>query len=368
MTGIEFVGVEPLREAVRDRASIVLVPNHCRPSDPMVAALLGFEAGTPTYTMASWHLFMGDRLTAWILRRIGAFSVYREGLDRTALKAAIELLVEARRPLVIFAEGIVTRSNDRLAAFNEGPAFIARSAAKQRAKTEPSARTLLVPVALRYRFLGRLEESAAPVLDRIETRLTWEPRRDLAMIDRLQRIGNALLGLKEIELVGEVRQGWLNDRLARLIDDILTPLEAEWKIKRRESDVPGRVRGLRAAILPDLVDGGISDAERDRRWKQLARLYLAQQLSLYPAGYLEGNPSVERTLETIERLEEDLTDVATVQRPLAVTVHVGQPIEVGTTDQAPAALMKEVRTRIETMLGLEIEAPAGQTPREQEGR
>jgi 1-acyl-sn-glycerol-3-phosphate acyltransferase len=368
VTKVEFVGVEALRTAIRDGASVVLVPNHCRPSDPMVVSLLGFESGTPSYTMASWHLFMGDRLTAWILRRIGAFSVYREGLDRTALKAAIELLAEAKRPLVIFAEGIVTRANDRLAAFNEGPAFIARSAAKQRAKTEPGARGVLVPVALRYRFLGQLEESAAPVIDRIETRLTWEPRRELTLIDRLQRVGNALLGLKELELVGEVRPGGLNQRLTRLIDDILVPLEAEWKIKKRESHVPGRVRSLRAAILPDLVEGSITDAERERRWRQLARLYLAQQLSLYPAGYLEGSPSVERVLETVERLEEDLTDVATVHRPLAVTAHVGEPIEVGTSDQAPAALMEEVRTRIETMLGIETETPTGPARPDQEGR
>jgi hypothetical protein len=335
VAGVDFVGVEALRDAIRQRASIVLVPNHCRSSDPMIATLLAFEAGSPAYTMASWHLFMGNRATAWILRGIGGFSVYREGLDRTSLKAAIEYLVEARRPLVIFAEGIITRSNDRLAAFNEGPAFIARSAAKQRAKSEPAARTLLVPV---------------------ETRLTWEPRRDLPLIDRLQRVGNALLGLKELELVGEVRSGGLNDRLVRLIDGILVPLETEWKVKRRESDVPARVRGLRAAILPDMVEGGITDVERERRWRQLARLYLAQQLSLYPSGYLAGNPSVERVLETVERLEEDLTDVATVHRPLAATVQVGEPVEVAPGgDQAPAALMKEVRTRIETMLGIEAE-------------
>jgi len=227
---------------------------------------------------------------------------------------------------------------------------------------------VLVPVALRYRFLGRLEESAAPVIDRIETRLTWEPRRELPLIDRLQRVGNALLGLKELELVGEVRPGGLNERLTRLVDDILVPLEAEWKIKKRERDVPGRVRSLRAAILPDLVEGSVTDAERERRWRQLARLYLAQQLSLYPAGYLEGSPSVERVLETVERLEEDLTDVATVHRPLAITVHVGEPIEVGTSDQALAALMEQVRRRIETMLGIEIETPTGPARADQEGR
>ena len=64
VTKVEFVGVEALRTAIRDGASVVLVPNHCRPSDPMVVSLLGFESGTPSYTMASWHLFMGDRLTA----------------------------------------------------------------------------------------------------------------------------------------------------------------------------------------------------------------------------------------------------------------------------------------------------------------
>jgi 1-acyl-sn-glycerol-3-phosphate acyltransferase len=208
----------------------------------MVVMLLGARAGNPLYTMASWHVFMGRRFEAWLLRRLGAFSVYREGLDRTAIRTAIELLVEARRPLVIFPEGIITRSNDRLGALYEGPAFIAHSAAKQRAKVLPGARTLVIPIALRYRFLGRLEESAAPVLDRIETRLTWTPRPDLPLIERLRRAGNAILGMKELELVGEFRHATIAERLALLIDEILGPLEAEWKVKQGEKDVPARVR------------------------------------------------------------------------------------------------------------------------------
>jgi 1-acyl-sn-glycerol-3-phosphate acyltransferase len=352
VTTVEIVSIELLRSALRERASVLLVPNHCRPCDPMVVAVLGAQAGTPLYTMASWHQFMGRRSVAWLLRRLGAFSVYREGLDRTAVRTAIELLVEARRPLVIFPEGIITRSNDRLGAFYEGPAFIAHSSAKQRAKNEPGARTLLIPVALRYRFLGRLEESAAPVLDRIETRLTWTPRPDLPLIDRLRLAGNAILGLKELELVGEFRHATIAERLARLVDDILGPLEAEWKVKKGERDVPARVRALRTAILPELVEGGLSDAERDRRWDQLAQLYLAQRLSLYPAGYLEGHPSTERVLETVERLEEDLTDVATVHRPLAVTVSVGEPLAVAADGPRPAALTNDLHDRIETLLDI----------------
>src|SRR6516162_7291447 len=338
VNAVEIVGIESLRSALRERASVMLVPNHCRPCDATVVSVLGAQAGTPLYAMASWHVFMGRRSEAWLLRRLGAFSVYREGLDRTAIRTAIELLVEARRPLVIFPEGIITRSNDRLGALYEGPAFIAHSAAKQRAKNEPRARTLIIPVALRYRFLGRLDQSAAPVLDRIETRLTWTPRPDLPLIDRLRRAGDAILGLKELELVGEFRHETIAERLARLVDEIVDPLEAEWKVKKGERDIPARVRVLRTAILPELVEGELSDAERDRRWDQLARLYLAQRLSLYPPGYLEGHPSTERVLETVERLEEDLTDVATVHRPLAVTVSVGEPLAVTVDGPRPAAL------------------------------
>ncbi|MFO0906972.1 MAG: 1-acyl-sn-glycerol-3-phosphate acyltransferase [Isosphaeraceae bacterium] len=351
VTEYQFEGLDALRAAVREGASIVLAPNHCRPCDPMVVGVLGGEIPSPLYTMASWHLFMGTRIQAWLLRRIGAFSVYREGLDRTAIKTAIDMVAEAKRPLVVFPEGIVSRTNDRLSVLNEGPAFIARSAAKQRAKAGSSGRTLIVPVALRYRYLGSLEASVAPVLDRIETRLTWRPRPDLPLVERLRRAGNAVLGLQELQLVGEFRAGDIHERLARLVDDILVPLETEWHIKKREPDVPGRVRSLRAAILPDLVEGQIDEAERDRRWRQLASLYLAQQLSLYPPGYLEGTPSTERLLETVERLEEDLTDVATIHRPLRVTVRVGDPLEVA-GDASPAAVMKDVRDRLEALLGI----------------
>jgi 1-acyl-sn-glycerol-3-phosphate acyltransferase len=364
VTRFEIVGIESLRSALRERASVLLAPNHCRPCDAIVVAELGAQSGTPLYIMASWHQFMGRRFQAWLLRRLGAFSVHREGLDRTAVKTAIELLVEARRPLVIFPEGIITRSNDRLGVLYEGPAFIAYSAAKHRAKHEPGARTLLVPVALRYRFLGCLDESAGPVLDRIETRLTWAPRPDLPLIDRLRRAGNAILGLQELELVGEFRHATIFERLARLVDEILRPLEAEWSVDKRERDVPGRVRALRQAILPELVEGGLSDAERDRRWGQLNRLNLAQRLSLYPPGYLDGDPSTERVLETVERLEEDLTDVATVHRPIAVTVSIGEPIVVTADGPRPAALTNDVRDRMETLLGVRSASDRAPAPAE----
>jgi hypothetical protein len=112
------------------------------------------------------------------------------------------------------------------------------------------------------------------------------------------------------------------------------------------------------------VEAGVSAAERDRRWDQLARLYLAQRLSLYPPGYLEVHPSTEHVLETVERLEEDLTDVATVHRPLAVTVSLGEPLAVTVGGPAPAAPTSDVRDRIEALLDNRFASDRASAPAE----
>jgi hypothetical protein len=103
------------------------------------------------------------------------FSVYREGMDRDALKCAIQILVRARRPLVLFPEGVISRSNDRLNHLMDGTAFITRNAAKQR--IGPSeGKVVLHPAAIRYLFLGDVSRTLEPVLDEIERRLSWRSR------------------------------------------------------------------------------------------------------------------------------------------------------------------------------------------------
>ena len=77
---------------------------------------LAREVRCLVYAMASWHLFQQSRFMAWAIPRMGAFSVYREGVDRQAINLAIEILETAARPLVIFPEGAVSRTNDHLHA------------------------------------------------------------------------------------------------------------------------------------------------------------------------------------------------------------------------------------------------------------
>jgi hypothetical protein len=57
-------------------------------------------------------------------------------------------------------------------------------------------------------------------------------------------------------------------------------------------------------------------------------MYVAQQLGHYPPEYVRSHPTPERMLETVERIEEDLTDVSRIHRPMAVNVRIGEAIVV----------------------------------------
>jgi 1-acyl-sn-glycerol-3-phosphate acyltransferase len=320
----------------------------------MVVGLMLSTIPLPIYIMASWHLFMQGRLLPWLLPRLGVFSMYREGLDRESLKCAVDILVQARRPLVIFPEGAISRTNDRLNPLMDGTVFIARNAAKQRRDMNPPGKVVIHPVAIRYFFCGNLEASITPVLEDIEARLSWQPRKAKPLVDRIVKVGDALLTLKELEYAEKPQAGTLAQRISALIDQLLSPLETEWlKGKKTEGNVTARVKALRTAILPDMVTGEMPEDERARRWKQLADIYLAQQLFFYPPDYFSTPPTPEQLLETVERFEEDLTDAVRVHRPIRVAIEIGDAIEISPVrERGPDGdpVMTRVHSEIETML------------------
>ena len=349
---VECRHTERLAASLRAGHGILLTPNHCRPADPFVLGTVSRRLRQPFFFMASWHLFMQDWWSRWVLRRMGAFSVYREGMDKAAVAAAIDILATARRPLVIYPEGVISRSNDSLGALMEGTSLIATRAAKKRAAD--GGKVVVHPIAVRYLFCGNIDQALDRVLTDIETRLTWRrPQRDLSVLERMRKVGIALLALKEVECMGKPGVGDINTRVAALIDHLLVPIEKEWSIDEHDEGVVARVKRLRIAMLPDMVNGKLDESERNRRWQQLADCYLAQQLSCYPPDYVRNHASIDRFLETVERFEEDLTDHARAHAPMRCIIEVDEPIEVSPDRQradAGDSLMRQIEDRLRAML------------------
>jgi 1-acyl-sn-glycerol-3-phosphate acyltransferase len=350
---VEIVGADKLRGSMAAGHGILITPNHCRDEDPFMLSALAKAVGKPFFVVASAHLFMHNKLQAFLLRRAGAFSIYREGMDKQAVQTSIEILETAERPLVIFPEGHISRTNDRLTPMLEGTALIARQAAKKRAKEEK--KVIVHPVALRYSFPFDVEAAAARMLDEIEMRLTWRPSRNLVLHERIRKVGAGLLALKELEYLGHTQEGTIDERITRLIDALLTPLEAEWVNDNHEGHPVARVKRLRAAILPDLIKGELDEAEKSRRWRLLQDADLAQQLYHYPPDYIaEGGPK-GRVIETVERFEEDLTGKITLHGPVEAKVTVGDAIEVSTGREARGEadpLMAAIEGQLRAMLGI----------------
>lgn len=365
ITDVQVIGGQALQDSVKRGAGVLLTPNHVRLSDPMTLGVMQTHLGLPTYSMASWHLFkqdgIGGALEAWMMRNLGAFSVFREGNDRAALSCAIENLVAGDRPLVLFPEGVVSVANDRPSPLLDGTAVIARSAAKRRAKivakegrADSDAGVIIHPIGLRYEFLDDPEAAAAPVVSRLEERFGKWPDPRSPMIDRVRALGEALLALREVQFLGGASSGDQTERGRALTDAILRPIEQREGLDSDGTTVT-RVKGVRTKLLPILTAADTSPARQTELRRDLYAAFYAQQVHfLYPPDYLTGGAPPERMLETLERIDEDLNDTSAILGRWRVRVNVGEAIPVtGARPRGgPDPLLGEVEAAIYRLIGL----------------
>jgi 1-acyl-sn-glycerol-3-phosphate acyltransferase len=112
------------QELIPDSGGVLLVANHTSYADPPI---VGSACRRPVYFMAKAELFFFP--LGAIISRTHAFPVRRGGVDRAALRRALQLLREGR-VLVVFPEG--TRSPDgKMIELETGAAFLALAASAQ---------------------------------------------------------------------------------------------------------------------------------------------------------------------------------------------------------------------------------------------
>ena len=142
------------------------------------------------------------------------------------------------------------------------------------------------------------------------------------------------------------------ERRQQLIHALLDPGEQKWLGRTQAAAMIPRIKQLRIKMVPKLINADTTQETKNEIWSDLARLYVAQQVGSYPAGYLD-HPSETRLLETVERLEEDITDRVRIHRPLHVILQVDRAIEVDTDKTVRGAkdpVMEQLATRLQAML------------------
>src|SRR5262245_27865902 len=258
-------GVEPLLNRFGPADGVLLAPNHSHDSDPHVMMEVGRRAHRPFAFMAAWQIFRTHwGLDGWVLQRMGAFSVDREGCDRRAIRQAVEFL-SSGHALVVFPEGEIYHLNDRLTPLLEGVAFMALSAQRELDKAQSAGHVWVVPTAIRYRYIDDVTPKLEAAVAALEDRLFWKPRPGSALHERIIQIGELLLTIKEKERIGRVSEGEgsLKERIARLTEMLLQRLETEHLKKTPSADtVPLRVKALRRHLLTAWADEQADPAAR----------------------------------------------------------------------------------------------------------
>ncbi len=347
---VEVRGAEHVRGALEAGCGVLITPNHSVHGDPMVVYEAAGEFGSPLYFMAGWQVLgLVNPITRAFLRLHGCFSVDREGTDRQALQQAVDVLQNRSEPLVVFPEGEVYHCNERVTPFREGPAAMAVMAARKADRD-----VVIVPCGLRYYYVEDPLPELLKLMDDVEAALFWRPTRERPFAERLYRVADGMLGLKELEFLGAARQGPVPERIEFLADGVLKRVEEKYGILVEGKTIPERIKLGRQRAISAISDADEQGAEYRACADDLDDCYLCAQLFSYPGDYVAESPSVDRLAETLDKFEEDILErpTATVRARRRAVVVFGEPIVVSKEKKREMAseLTRTIEHRVQSLL------------------
>jgi hypothetical protein len=201
-------------------------------------------------------------------------------------------------------------------------------------------------------------------MDRLEQRLLWRPRHGLPLAERVYRLAEGIISLKELEYLGHTRAGGLRERCDYLADMILTRQEKYYGVRPGNDQIPERVKELRRVLIERLEKTGLDPNEAAYAHSNMEDLFLVIQFYSYPGDYVRQKPTIERLAETLDKLEEDVlrTEYPGVRGARRVVVRFGEPILLTPgrhRKDAVPALTNTLQARVQELLDQLNEDPSG---------
>lgn len=331
---IDVQGGEHLKQAATAGQGVLVTPNHSTHYDSAALYIAADRVDTPLFFMTAWQVFaMSTRFEVWAMRRLGCFSIDRESTDRQAFKQAIEVLEKQAHPLVIFPEGDIYHTNDAITPFREGAAAIALSAAKRAER-----KIVAVPCGIKFFYVDDPTDHLIELMYRLEERVLLRPQPHRPLIERIYRLADGVIALKELDFFGQTQTGPIRDRRMKLIDAVLAEMEQRHSLNPRGAGTPERAKAVRQSVIKKLEDEANPPSAANGDLRQLQQdlddVFFVMQLYSYPGDYLKSGASIERIAETMDKFEEDILglELPSVRGRRRIVVRFGAPIDVSTSD------------------------------------
>ena len=316
----------------------MLAPNHAAHADPAVMFLLSKRCSQQYYYMTARETFDKGKfkgLCSLLLQWFGAYSIVRGTADRNAFRTTREILTKGDAPIVIFGEGEISRQNDTVMRFERGVTQLCFWALDDMQKAGISKPLYIVPIGIKYHYPQDMWHAIDAALTRLEHAiLPPVERTSIERYERLRRIGVAVLRTLAAEYQYKIDETVpLDVHIQKLKEQILSHAEQIMGI-HTEADVLARVRALK-----NLVDAEVyKDVEQMTEYEQKIHEELLQKFQQFHPdlerlinfiaisdGYVAKEPSQERFLEVIIRLEREVFGTAKMRGPRVASLRVGEP-------------------------------------------
>lgn len=323
---------------VRELKGRALVcPNHPTETDPIVVFWLARAAGQRFNFLATRETLDGPR--GYLLNRIGVYSVIRGFPDRESIRCTRRLLAEEDRRVVIFPEGLVYEHNDKLLEFQNGVAQMGFWALDDLHKSGKDPALPILPLAIRYRCKVDPRPYIERGLSAVEEKLGLSGASKAGIYERLLRAGGEVLSdLERAEGIKPQPDQPLGERIAAVRRHVLERVAQAAGAELDDDEPPGeqlhRITNELRAWVGTLPDEHSEYEERLYRQRattaaplfaELVRLHNFVALS---GDYVASEPTAERFLEVLGRLQKEVLGKVPYCAPLRAIVRAGDPIRL----------------------------------------
>lgn len=303
-------------------------------------------------------------LQGQFLQALGCYSIRRGMGDRASIAETLKLLKQPKCRVVIFPEGGCSYQNDVVQPFRSGaiqmPLQVMAQLEKLAAKKDGLLPDLyVVPVSLKYRYTRPMGPVIEQTLAGLEQALGIEQLEE-GEYGRLIAIATQVLTHLETEygLEAAPNMDW-NPRIDRLKQHVIDQCETELGLTS-PAQLPIRERVYKIQALLDTGEAQTQDNQA-LYWTTVRLLNFD---AIYD-GYVAENPTPERFLDTLMRLEREVYQTEHI-KPKAgrrANFKVGEPVNIkdyvtafrqdktGTVEQLTDALSLEIQRNLTQLAG-----------------
>lgn len=317
----------------------LLMPSHSGAFEPHIIMHLAKLLGDYFYYLAAMEAFEKSALNAWIMPRLGCYSIIRGTADRHSFQMTRQLLVEAKRWLVIFPEGHTVWQNDTVIPFQQGVVQLAYKAYETALKQDDRASLFCVPISIKYAYLEDMRAQREASLARLESKLfPPEGAPPQSQYERLRRIGEAVLAANEkVYNVKPDEDDSFDDRIQIVKETIVRRIELQLELTpRADQSLLDRIRALFNAVdrmVYEEPQGSEYEQKLVEEHQQAARglyddLWRVVQLVAIYDGYVRESLTVERFMDVLGLLEMEVFGKRRMWGPRKAMVKVGDPLDL----------------------------------------